>query len=178
MILSIISAIAKNNEIGQKNALLWNMPADLKHFRKTTSGHSVIMGQKTFESLGVSSTGELGRPLPNRRNIVLTKDENFKREGIEIVYSLEELDELLKKTTEEDEEIFVIGGGQIYKLFIDKANKLYITHVDAEFPEADTFFPIIEESKWQKISEEKHDPDEKNIYPYNFVVYQKIDKKL
>ena len=174
MILSIISAIAKNNEIGQKNALLWSMPADLKHFKETTSGHPVIMGQKTFESLGIGPNGEPGRPLPNRRNIVLTKDENFKREGIEIVYSLEELDELLKNTTQEDEEVFVIGGGQIYKLFIDKADKLYITHVDAEFPDADTFFPIIDSSKWQKVSEEKHFPDEKNIYSYNFVVYQKI----
>jgi dihydrofolate reductase len=173
MILSIISAIAKNNEIGQKNALLWSMPADLKHFKEITSGHPVIMGQKTFESLGQSPTGELGRPLPNRRNIVLTKDEDFKRQGIEIVYSLEELGELLKKTTREDEEVFIIGGGQIYKLFIEKADKLYITHVDAIFPEADTYFPTIDLDVWQKISEEKYLADEKNEYPYSFVIYQR-----
>jgi len=173
MILSIISAIGKNNEIGRNNALLWDLPADMKHFREITSGHTVIMGQKTFESLGVSPSGELGRPLPKRRNIVLTKDENFKREGIEIVYSVDELIDLLEKTEKEDSECFVIGGGQIYKLFIDKADKLYITHVEVEFPDADTFFPQIDMTKWQKISEDKHESDEKNKYPYSFVEYKR-----
>jgi dihydrofolate reductase len=165
MILSIISAIGKNNEIGKGNALLWDLPLDMKHFRETTSGHPIIMGQKTYESIG--------RPLPNRRNIVLTKDENFKREGIEIVYSVNELIDLLKKTEKEDSECFVIGGGQIYKLFIDIANKLYITHVDVEFPDADTFFPPIDQDKWGKISEDKHEPDEKNKFGINFVEYKK-----
>ena len=165
MILSIISGIANNNEIGRKNELLWDLPADMKHFRETTTGHSVIMGQKTYESIG--------RPLPNRRNIVLTLDKNFHADGIEIVYSLEELDELLKNTTEKDEELFIIGGGQIYKLFIDKADKLYITHVNAEFPDADTLFPIIYPNKWQKVSENKHEKDEKNIYDYSFVIYER-----
>jgi dihydrofolate reductase len=165
MKISIISAIGKNNEIGRKNALLWDLPADMKHFRETTSGHTVIMGQKTFESMG--------RPLPNRRNIILTLDKKFHREDAETVYSLEELDELLKKSENPDGEFFIIGGGQIYKLFIDKANKLYITHVEVEFPDADTFFPTIDMTKWQKISEEKHDKDEKNVYPYSFVEYKK-----
>ena len=163
MILSIISAIGKNNEIGKKNALLWDLPTDMKHFRETTKGHVVIMGQKTFESMG--------RPLPNRRNIILTLDKTFHREDAGVIYSLEELDKLLEKTSRKDEEIFVIGGGQIYKLFIDKADKLYITHVDVSFPDADTYFPVIDETKWQKISEEEHDPDEKNKYPYSFVEY-------
>lgn len=166
MIISIISAIANNNEIGKKNELLWNLPIDMKHFKETTSGHPVIMGQKTFESIG--------RPLPNRRNIILTKDINFKSEGIEVVYSLEELDKLLVETTNEDEEVFVIGGGQIYRLFINKADRLYITHVNADFPDADTFFPEIEKDRWDIIQEDKHDKDEKNIYDCNFVVYQKI----
>ena len=173
MILSIISAVGNNNEIGRKNALLWDLPADMKHFREITSGHTVIMGQKTFESLGVSPTGKPGRPLPKRRNIVLTKDESFKRDGIEIVYSVDELMELLNKTEKEDSECFIIGGGQIYKLFIDKADKLYITHVDVEFSDADTFFPIIDMSKWQKIRENRHESDEKNIYPYSFEEYKK-----
>ncbi len=172
MILSIISAIGKNNEIGRKNALLWDLPLDMQHFRKTTSGHTVIMGQKTFESLGTGPNGEPGRPLPNRRNIVLTKDETFKREGIEIVYSVDELINLLKQTEKEDSECFVIGGGQIYKLFIDLADKLYITHVDVEVPDADTFFPTIDMTKWQKISEEKHESDEKNMYGMSFVEYR------
>jgi len=173
MILSIISAIANNNEIGRKNELLWNLPIDMKHFKETTTGHPVIMGQKTYESLGVDSTGLPGRPLPNRRNIILTLDKNFKRDRIEIVYSMEELDELLKNTMTESNEAFVIGGGQIYKLFIDKADKLYITHVNAEFTDADTFFPIIDKDKWEITSEDKHEKDERNIYDCNFVIYKR-----
>lgn len=138
--ISIISAIGKNNEIGKKNDLLWDLPADMKHFKEITSGHTVIMGQKTFESLWRDENGkQVGRPLPNRRNIVLTQDKNFKREGIEVFYSTDDLESLLNKNPEE--EFFLIGGGMIYKLFMDKADKLYITHVDAEFPDADTFFP-------------------------------------
>jgi len=173
MILSIISAIGKNNEIGKGNTLLWDLPRDMKHFRETTKGHTVIMGQRTFESLGVSPTGELGIPLPNRRNIVLTKDTNFKREKIEIVYSVEELMELLEKTEDEKNECFIIGGGQIYKLFINKANKLYITHVDVEFPDADTYFPEIDITKWQKIKSERHEADELNKYNLEFAIYNK-----
>lgn len=173
MILSIISAIANNNEIGRKNDLLWNLPIDMKHFRETTSGHPVIMGQKTFESLGKAPDGTLGRPLPNRRNIVLTLDKEFKRDGVEIYYSIEELEKALGETLDKDEEAFIIGGGQIYKLFIDKADKLYITQVNASFSDADTFFPIIEKDKWEKINEDKHEKDEKNIYDCNFVIYKK-----
>jgi dihydrofolate reductase len=165
MILSIISAIGKNNEIGKGNSLLWHLPADMKHFKETTQGHTVIMGQKTFESIG--------RLLPNRRNIILTKDEKFKFDGAVVVYSVEELLSLLEKTSKENDESFIIGGGQIYRLFINSADKLYITHVDASFPEADTFFPEIDVKRWEKITEEKHLPDEKNKYPYNFVLYSK-----
>lgn len=160
--ISIISAIAKNNEIGKNNGLLWDMPVDLKHFKEITSGHPIIMGQKTFESLG--------RPLPNRKNLVLTLDENFKAEGVKTFHSLVEINDFIQKS---DEEFFVIGGGQIYRLFMSSADKLYITHVDGDFPDADTYFPIIEESKWQKIKEEKHEPDEKNNYAYSFVEYIK-----
>lgn len=176
MILSIISGIANNNEIGRKNDLLWNLPIDMKHFRETTRGHAVIMGQRTFESLGIGPDGNPGKPLPNRRNIVLTLNKEFKRDDAEVVYSLEELDELLKNSTEEDEELFVIGGGQIYKLFIDKADRLYITHVNADFPDADTLFPVIDPSKWKKVSEDKHEKDEKNVYDCNFVIYERIGK--
>ncbi len=165
MILSIISAVANNNEIGRKNELLWDLPIDMKHFKETTTGHPVIMGQKTFESIG--------RPLPNRRNIILTLDKNFIGENIEVVYSLEELDTLLKETMGETEEAFIIGGGQIYKLFIDKADRLYITHVNASFQDADTFFPIIDMTKWNKSSEDKHEKDDKNKYDCNFVIYNK-----
>ncbi len=165
MKISIISAIGNNNEIGKSNTLLWDLPVDMKHFKETTSGYPVIMGQRTYESIG--------RLLPNRQNIILTKDNDFKVEGADIVYSLEELDELLKENTS-SEEAFVIGGGQIYKLFIDKADKLYITHVNVSFPDADTFFPKINKAKWKIISEKKHPKDEKNIYDCNFVTYKKI----
>ncbi len=175
MILSIISAIANNNEIGRKNELLWDLPIDMKHFRETTSGHPVIMGQRTFESLGISPDGTKGKPLPKRRNIVLTSDKNFKRNNCEIVYSLDELDILLKNTMEENEEVFIIGGGMIYKLFIDKADRLYITHVNAEFPDADTLFPTIDLLKWKKIKENKYEKDDINIYNTNFVVYERIN---
>lgn len=164
MILSIISAIGNNNEIGKKNTLLWNLPIDMKHFKETTTGHPVIMGQKTFESIG--------RPLPNRRNIVLTLDKSFTQEGVEICYSMEELDKLLE-SAEKDEEFFIIGGGQIYRLFIEKADRLYITHVNMSDSEADTFFPTINNTGWNKVSEDPHEKDDKNIYDCNFVIYEK-----
>jgi dihydrofolate reductase len=164
--ISIISAIGKNNEIGKKNELLWVLPADMKHFKETTLGHTVIMGQKTFESIG--------RPLPNRRNIILTLDKNFKKEGIDIVHSLEELDILLQKTSKKDEENFVIGGGMIYKLMLEKADKLYITHVDASFPDADAFFPEIIPIVFLETSREEHKKDDKNPYNYAFVTYARF----
>jgi len=172
--LSIISAIGKNNEIGKKNDLLWSLPADMKHFRETTRGHTVIMGQKTFESLGVDENGkQVGRLLPNRRNIILTNDQSFKKEGAEIAYSAEELLDLLEKTTRPEEENFIIGGGMIYKLFIDKADKLYITHVDASFPEAEIFFPEINPDIWKKTKSEKYPKDALNKYDLEFTEYVK-----
>jgi dihydrofolate reductase len=135
----------------------------MKHFREITRGHTVIMGQKTFESIG--------HPLPNRRNIVLTEDNYFKLEGVEIFHSLDALEAELPKKS--NEEIFVIGGGQIYKLFIDFADKLYITHVDAEFPDAEIFFPIIDDTKWQKTKSEKYGKDDQNQYDLEFAEYIK-----
>lgn len=167
MTFSIISAIGRNNELGSKNTLLWNLPIDMKHFKETTTGHPVIMGQKTFESIG--------RPLPNRRNIVMTNDESYSSDGVEVVRSIKELLDLCKKENDE-EEFFVIGGGMIYKQMLEYTNKLYITHVDAVFPEADTFFPEIDERVWQKIYEDKHEADEKNIHDCTFTEYTKIGK--
>ena len=172
--ISIIAAIGKNNELGKNNDLLWDLPIDMKHFRETTRGHTVIMGQKTFESLAQNENGiQIGRLLPNRRNIILTQDKNFEKEGAEIVYSIDEALELLSKTTKQDEEVFVIGGGMIYKLFIDKADKLYITHVDANFPDAEIYFPTIDENKWEKTKSEKHPKDEQNQYDLEFTEYTK-----
>ena len=174
MILSLISAIGKNNELGKKNDLLWNLPIDMKHFRETTRGHAVVMGQKTFESLARDENGkQIGRLLPNRRNIILTQDPTFSKEGAEIAYTVEEVMDLLRKTTMLDEEVFVIGGGMIYKLFINPADKLYITHVNASFPDAEIFFPKIEESKWEKTKSEKYPKDEQNAYDLEFAEYIK-----
>ena len=172
MIISIIAAIGKNNELGKKNDLLWDLPADMKHFRETTRGHTVIMGQKTFESLARDENRkQIGRLLPNRRNIILTQDKNFKKEGAEIVYSIDEAIELLSKTTEKNDEAFIIGGGMIYKLFIDIADKLYITHIDGEFPDAEIFFPIIDKTKWQKIKSERYPKDDLHKYDLEFAEY-------
>ena len=172
--ISIICAVGKNNEIGKKNDLLWSLPADMKHFREKTRGHTVIMGQKTFESLGSDENGkQIGKLLPNRRNIIITQNSSFKKEGAEVVYSIDELINLLEKTPDKNAENFIIGGGMIYKLFIDKADKLYITRVDAEFPDADTFFPEIDKNKWQKIKSEKYIKDDLNKYDLEFAEYVK-----
>lgn len=160
--ISIIAAIGKNNELGKGNTLLWHMPADMKHFREKTAGHSVIMGRKTFESLK--------GPLPNRRNIVITRDKNYKKENIEIVYSLEEAVE----QTKSEQEVFVIGGAEIYKQSMLIADRLYITHIDGEDKDADAFFPEIIPIVWNEISHAENKKDEKNPFNYTFSVYERF----
>ncbi len=163
MILSIIAAIGKNNELGKGNMLLWHLPNDMKFFRETTKGHGVIMGRKTFESLpGL---------LPNRKNVIITRDTNYKVEGGDVVHSLEDAMALFKDS---DEEVFVMGGAEIYKQAIEKADKLYITHIDAEKKDADAFFPEIIPVVWNEISHVENKPDEKNPIPYTFSVYEKF----
>lgn len=164
MIISLIAAIGKNNEIGKGNTLLFNMPADMKYFRDTTRGHSVIMGRKTFESLPNGA-------LPNRRNIVITRDTEYKSEGIEVVHSL---DEALKLFENNEEEIFVIGGAEIYKQAIEKADKLYITHIDAEDKDTDSLFPIVDKEIWVETKRENFKKDESNPHDYSFVEYKRI----
>ena len=161
--LSIIVAIAKNNVIGKNNELLWNIPEDMKHFKETTTGHTVIMGKRTFESIG--------RPLPNRKNIVIAqKDEIFDDpNGIEIVNSLEELE----KYEQSEEECFVIGGAMIYKQLMPKCKKMYITLVEREY-EGDVSFPQIDEKMWKKVSETKGKECEKIGINYKFIEYNKI----
>jgi dihydrofolate reductase len=135
VMISIIVAIGKNRAIGRNNQLLWDIPEDMDHFRKITTGKTVIMGEKTFQSIG--------KPLPNRKNIVVTLDQNFQAEGVEVSHSLEEV---LAKYKNSAEEVFVIGGGIIYKLSLPMTDKLYLTVVEDE-PEADTFFPDYSEFK-------------------------------
>ena len=163
MIISLIAAVGRNNELGKDNTLLWKLPADMEHFKKITSLHPVIMGRKTFESIG--------RPLPNRRNIVITRDVKYKKEGVEVAHSLSEALDLFK---EENEEIFIIGGAEIYAQTMPIADKLYITHIEAEDRSADSFFPEIISIVWNEISHEEHEKDEKNSLSYTFSIYEKF----
>ncbi len=174
MVLSIIAAIGKNNELGKKNDLLWNLPEDMKYFRTTTSGHPIVMGQKTYLSLAKDSDGkQIGRILPGRRNIILSSEPSLKIDGAEIVHTFPELMFLLANSIKGDEEAFVIGGGQIYQLLIEKADKLYITHVDATFPDAEIFFPSIDNTKWEKTKSKKYVKDAQNNYDMEFAEYTK-----
>lgn len=163
MIVSIIVAASKNNAIGKDNELLWHMPADLKFFRKTTSGHPVIMGRKTFQSVG--------QALPKRRNIVITRQANFQAENIEVVGSL---DEALAACETEKDEVFIVGGAQIYEQAIPLTDKVYLTRIHHEFEDADTFFPDLNDDEWQLEEVEHHESDEKNPYDYSFLLYSKI----
>lgn len=155
--LSIIVAIAKNNAIGQKGGLLCHLPADLKHFKNVTSGHTVIMGRRTFESLPKGA-------LPNRRNIVVTRNLSYTAERIETAFSLEDALDMVKG----EPEAFIIGGAQIYQEALPLASRLYLTWIDAEFPDADTFFPEPDLYEWKETNRETFAPDEKNPYPYTF----------
>jgi len=154
MTVSIIAAIGRNRELGKNNKLLWNIGEDLKHFKTTTNGHAVIMGRKTHESIG--------RVLPKRINIVITRDANYKSGGCEICSSLDEALKLAEKRGEK--EAFVIGGGEVYKQAISLADKLYLTIIDASF-DADTFFP--DYSEFNKVISSENHKDEN--YSYTFL---------
>jgi dihydrofolate reductase len=160
MSLALIAAVAKNNVIGIKNALPWNIPEDLQHFKELTMGKAVLMGQKTYESL----LGYLGRALPGRKSIVVSNDPNFKPvEGVEMYRDLHEA-----LVAYSGKELFIIGGASIYKQTIELADTLFVTHVDREV-EGDVYFPEIAQSLWQKTSEEKHDG-------FSFAVYERKSK--
>ena len=160
--LSIIVAKAQNNIIGKDNKLLWHIPEDLKRFKDITTGHTIIMGRKTFESLG--------RILPNRKHIVFTQNPDFKvnDENVKIVHSMLEIQEYI----ENKEENFVIGGAMIYNLLMPYANKMYITEIHKDF-EGDTVFPKINLDIWEEVSREKGEDIEQNNLEYDFVVYER-----
>ncbi|MDD5083516.1 MAG: dihydrofolate reductase [Candidatus Moranbacteria bacterium] len=157
--INIIAAIGKKRELGKDNALLWNIPEDMHHFREMTTGCAVIMGQKTYESIG--------RPLPHRTNIVLTLDPTFQPSGCVVVGSLDEALATARET--EKENVFIIGGGSVYKQFIGLADRLYLTLVEGEF-DADVFFPEYE-TIFQKVISRKS--GDNGIYRYEFVVLEK-----
>jgi len=159
--ITIIAAIAKNNALGKDNDLIWHLPADLKRFKKTTSGYHILMGRNTFESIG--------KPLPNRTSVIITRNNNYYKEGCLIANSIKEAIELAGKKN-----AFIIGGAQIYKQALESnlVDVLDITIVHKEF-EADVFFPKIDSSIWEEISREDFIADEKNKYDYSFVSYKK-----
>lgn len=158
MNISLIVAVGKNGEIGRNNDLMWKLSEDLKLFKKRTLHHAIIMGRKTFESIG--------RPLPKRLNIVITRNQHLKIEGCEVVYSLEEAIELAK-TRLPDQEIFIIGGQQIFEKSTSMADKLYLTRVKADFPDADTFFDIKPFESWEIKDLKKFEKSDVNEYDFD-----------
>lgn len=164
MKIKIIAAIGRNRELGKNNSLpMWNLKTDFSRFKKLTEGNIVVMGQRTFESLP-----EKWRPLPNRRNVVLTSNETFHNPEVEIFKDIPSM----LKSFELEKEIWIMGGGSIYNQFIDKADELHLTHVDGEF-DADTFFPLIDENIWKIILEEKVPADEKNTHETVYKIYER-----
>lgn len=160
--ISIIVAIAENMAIGKNNDLLWHIPADLKRFKQITSGHPVIMGKKTWESLP-------RRPLPNRRNIVITDVTGERIDGCEMAYSIEEAVAMC----DVNEESFIIGGASVYRQFLPHANRLYLTLVHKPF-DGDVFFPEIDFSQWKMISKEDFMPDDINDFAYSNQTYDRV----
>ena len=158
--LSTIVAIANNNVIGKDNKLIWHLPEDLKRFKQITTGKNIIMGRKTFESLG--------RVLPNRKHIILCNDMkmDIDNENVEILDDISKLDKYINS----DEENFVIGGATIYKLLMPYVNKLYITKINEDFV-GDVYFPEIKEEEWKEISKEKGLKNDENPYDYEYITY-------
>lgn len=163
--ISLIVAIAHDNVIGRSNDLPWYLPADLKHFKAMTTGHTVVMGRKTYDSIAA----RLGGPLPDRHNVIVTRDEDMVVPGATVAHSLEiALDE------NKNGELFVIGGAEIYAQALPHANKLYITEVDADIVGGDTFFPLIDPAVWRETSRESHGKDDRNEHDYAFVTYERL----
>jgi dihydrofolate reductase len=161
MTLTLIAAVAENNALGKDNKMLWHLPDDFKRFKRLTSGHYIIMGRKTFESLPGM--------LPNRTHVIITRQENYKADGCIIVNSLDEA----IAACPQNEEVFVIGGGEIYKQAIDRADKIELTRVHGISPEADAFFPEIDLDMWKLVESFHHPKDEKHKFEFTFETYTK-----
>ena len=164
--IAIVVAADENNVIGKDNQLPWHLPADLRHFKHLTMGHPILMGRKTFESIG--------KPLPGRTSIVITRQPDYEAEGCVVAHSLEEAIEL---ATQQDEKVCIIGGAEIFKQALAVADTLYFTRIHAIF-DGDTFFPEISEQAWEQVSAERHQPDEKNKYSYTFKEYRRRNSRL
>ena len=159
--VTMIAAAGENNALGKDNQLIWYLSDDLKHFKNLTKGHHVIMGRKTFESMP--------KALPNRTNVVITRQKDYEAENAHVVHSLE----AALAFVEDDEQPFIIGGGEVYRQGLDYADSIELTRVHEEF-EADTFFPDIDPAKWREVWRENHDKDEKHKHAFSFIRYEKI----
>lgn len=164
MIRSIIVARADNRVIGKDNQLIWHMPHDLKFFKTTTSGHYVLMGRKSFESLG--------KPLPNRLNIIVTRNQDYAAEGALVVHSLQEALQLAED--QKQQEVFILGGGEIYKQALEKGlvDRIYLTEIKDSF-EGDTYFPELDKNQWKETHREEYQADHQNPHDYAFVTLEK-----
>lgn len=162
--ISLIAAVARNGAIGNDNKLLYWLPNDLKRFKALTTGHTIVMGRKTFESFPKGA-------LPNRRNVVLSR-QSVSFPGAEVFPSL---DEVLASCAQ-DEEVFVIGGETLYRQTLGKAGRLYLTLVDDEPKQADAYFPELDKQDWEVISDEPHEADEKHAHPFRFVDYRRVER--
>jgi dihydrofolate reductase len=163
MLISFVVAAGTNNVIGKNGKLPWNLPNDLRYFKNVTWAMPVIMGRKSFESLG--------KPLAGRKNIIITRQKNYHPEGAVAVQSLK--DALFVANEMDVKEVFVIGGGEIFKMAWEKANRIYLTRVKMEM-EGDTYFPAIDPKEWRLISQKNFEPDEKNAYAHSFEVWERI----
>jgi len=163
MKLAIIAALGQFRVIGNENKLPWHLPADLKYFKQTTMGKPIIMGRKTYESIG--------RPLPGRKNIVLSSNKQLQIPGVEVVHSIKDAVSSAQ-AVEHAEEAMVIGGADLFKTSLPQAHRLYLTYIDEEFP-GDTFFPEINNDDWLEVSQDIHQPDANNAYVYRFVVLER-----
>jgi dihydrofolate reductase len=159
--ISLVFAMGRNRVIGSNNSMPWRLPADLAYFKDLTMGSTVVMGRKTFESIG--------KPLKGRKNIVLTRDRRYIQDGCFIAHSLEEVLDMTKG----EQETFVIGGAEVYSMFLPYAKKLYMTYIDHEF-QGDTYFPEIDYDEWKLVSKVMGEKNEKNPYHYFFQVYERI----
>jgi dihydrofolate reductase len=161
MIVSLIVAVGAKNEIGKDGAMPWHLPADLRHFKAQTLGKPVLMGRRTLAAIG--------RPLPARRNLVLTRDGAFRAPGCEIVTSLDAALALARPA----EELMVIGGGEVYRLAWERADRIYLTRIAADVDGADTFFPDVSGPDWNELSREDHRADARNPYDYSFITLER-----
>ena len=162
MILSMISALAENRVIGNKNTLPWHLPADFKYFKETTLNKPIVMGLNTFKSIG-------SKPLSNRKNIILNDDPNYvPPDGCYVAHSVKEVLEMVK----DEKEVMICGGASVYKQFLPLTDRLYLTYIHQNF-EGDTYFPEFDMNDWKEVSRTDHEPDEKNLYKYSFLIFDR-----